>query len=74
MELKTPPLQTRIKMFRNYAEKLGVSEKWLEKIATNEYLAPGLISRAVKVVSELGLEKQVDIETHLEQVISNTQR
>ena len=72
MELKTPPRQTRMKMFRKYAEKLDVSEKWLQKIASNEYLAPGLISRAVKVVSELGLEKQAEVETHLEQVISNT--
>ena len=72
MELKTPPRQTRIKIFRDYAKSMDVSEKWLQKIATNEYLAPGLISRAVKVVSELSLKTQTEVESHLEQVISNT--
>lgn len=72
MELKTPPRQTRKKIFREYAKGMDVSEKWLQKIAHNEYLAPGLISRAVKVVSELNLQTQTEVESHLEQVISNT--
>ncbi|RVU85668.1 AAA family ATPase [Leucothrix sargassi] len=72
MELKTPPRKTRVRIFREYAKGLDVSEKWLQKIATNEYLAPGLISRAVKVVQELGLTTQKEVETHLERVVSNT--
>jgi len=72
MELKTPPRKTRVRIFREYAKGLDVSEKWLEKIATNEYLAPGLISRAVKVVQELDLKTQQEVESHLERVISNT--
>ena len=72
MELKTPPRQTRIRMLREYAKGLNVSEKWLEQISGNEYLAPGLIARGVRVVSELGLEKPAEVEAHLERIIGNT--
>ena len=72
MELKTPPRKTRVRIFREYAKSLDVSDKWLEKIASNEFLAPGLISRAVKVVQELDLKSQKEVESNLERVVSNT--
>ncbi|PID47086.1 MAG: hypothetical protein CSB47_01145 [Proteobacteria bacterium] len=72
MELKTPPRQVRKKIFREYSKGMDVSDKWLQKIVNNEYLAPGLISRAVRVVSEINPSTQAEVESRLEQVISNT--
>ncbi len=72
MELKTPPRKTRIKIISDYTKGLKVSEGWIKKISVNEDLAPGLISRAVKVVKELGFTEESEVENSLERVISNT--
>ncbi|MCK5725817.1 MAG: ATP-binding protein [Thiotrichaceae bacterium] len=72
MELKTPPKKTRINILNYYTRNIDVSDKWIEKIAINEDLSPGLISSAAKVVAELAYEKQVDNEKSLERVISNS--
>ncbi len=72
MELKTPPRKTRIKILNHYTKDLKVSEGWVKKISINEDLAPGLISRAVKVVRELDYNEEGLVEGSLERVISNT--
>jgi SpoVK/Ycf46/Vps4 family AAA+-type ATPase len=72
MELKTPPRKTRIKIINYYTKNLNVSEGWVKKISVNEDLAPGLISRAVKVVKELDFKEENLVECSLERVISNT--
>jgi SpoVK/Ycf46/Vps4 family AAA+-type ATPase len=72
MELKTPPRKTRIKILKLHTRDLDVSDGWLEKISLNEDLAPGLISRAVKVVSELPGGDQKQTELQMERIISNT--
>lgn len=72
MELKTPPRKTRIKIINYYTKNLNVSKGWVKKISVNEDLAPGLISRAVKVVKELEYTEEALVESSLERVISNT--
>ncbi len=72
MELKIPPQSARINIIKKYTQVLNVSDKWIEQISVNESLAPALISRAVKVVKELGETEQAQIEASMERVLSNT--
>lgn len=72
MELKIPPRSTRINIIKKYAKELNVSEKWIDQISINENLAPALISRAVKVVKELGKTEPAKTEANMERVLSNT--
>lgn len=72
MELKTPPRSTRIRIIKKYTKELNVSDKWIEQISINDSLAPALISRAVKVVKELGKTKQAQTEENMERILSNT--
>ena len=72
MELKIPPQSTRINIIKKYAVDLNVSDKWIEQISINESLAPALISRAVKVVKELGKTDQAQTEANMERILGNT--
>lgn len=72
LELKIPPRNTRIKIIKKYTKGLDVSDKWIEQISVNDSLAPALISRAVKVVKELGKTTQAQTEENMERILSNT--
>ena len=72
MELKIPPRSTRIRILKKYTKELNVTDKWMEQISTNENLAPALISRAVKVVKELGKTETAQTEANMERILSNT--
>ena len=72
MELKIPPQSTRINIIKKYTKELAVSDKWIEQVSVNESLAPALISRAVKVVKELGHDNQADTEASMERILANT--
>ncbi len=72
IELKTPPREVRMNIIRKYTEDLNISDEWIKKVSHNEYLAPALISRSVKVIKALGYEEQDKIESTLEKVLGNT--
>ncbi|HHC74976.1 MAG TPA: AAA family ATPase, partial [Thiothrix sp.] len=72
LEVKTPPKSTRITMLKRYTADLPVSQKWIERIAANDKLAPALIARAVKVAKTLNNSEQAVVEQQIERVLSNT--
>jgi SpoVK/Ycf46/Vps4 family AAA+-type ATPase len=72
IELKTPPREVRINIIRKYTQGLSISDNWIKKVSHNEYLAPALISRSVKVIKALGYEEPEKIESTLEKVLGNT--
>lgn len=72
MELKIPPQSVRANIIRQHTKALNVSEKWVKQVASNEALAPALISRAVKVASELETDDTVKTEANLTHILGNT--
>ena len=72
LELKIPPQSTRMNIIRQHTHTLNVSEAWIEQVSANEALAPALISRAVKVATELDQGDQKQTEAHLSRILSNT--
>lgn len=72
IELKTPPREVRINIIRNYTRGLNISDEWIKRVSHNEYLAPALISRSVKVIKALGYEEPEKVESTLEKVLGNT--
>ncbi len=72
LELKTPPKSVRKKIIKKNLGNLIVSEHWLEQISQNKHLAPGIISRAAKVVSNITELDTPSIQNNMERVINNT--
>jgi SpoVK/Ycf46/Vps4 family AAA+-type ATPase len=72
LELKIPPQSTRMNIIRQHTKSLNVSEQWIEQVSGNEALAPALISRAVKVTTELNQGDQKQTEANLTRILRNT--
>jgi len=71
LELEQPPQKVREKILNKYLGELPVSQQWIKQAATNQHLAPALISRAAKVISVIkGNSKNT--EQSLERVLGNT--
>jgi len=74
LELKIPPKSVRKKIITNSLGNLVVSENWLEQISQNKQLAPGIISRAAKVISNMNERDTQSVQNNMELVIGNTLR
>lgn len=72
INLKVPPVEIREKIILKHFQHLPVDHAWINKLAKNPDITPGLISKAEKVVSCLNSNKQTDIEFQVERVIDNT--
>ena len=69
-EVPTPPRAVRKKILGKAIQNLSVDEAWVERAASNDYLAPSHIEKAVKVLSMAGLEGNAA----LDHLITNVHR
>lgn len=71
LKLEAPPRKVRAAMLETYLGELPVSKDWIQQAATNQNLAPALISRAAKVVATIHDESE-SAEQALEQILGNS--
>ena len=74
LELKAPPKSVRKKILKHSMAELNVSPEWIDMMSQDKQLVPGVISRAVKVVSSLPHADQYSIQGNMEQILANTLR
>lgn len=69
-EVPTPPRAVRKRILGKAIQELSIDEAWVERAASNDYLAPSHIEKAVKVMSMAKL----DGEGALDHLITNVHR
>lgn len=71
-ELPVPPHSVRKIMLNESLDKIGVSDKWIDRMSHLEHLPPAVINRAARVNKIIGESSPGLIEKNLEQIIGNT--
>jgi SpoVK/Ycf46/Vps4 family AAA+-type ATPase len=74
LELKTPPKSVRKQIIKNNLGELVVSEHWLEHASQDQQLVPGVIARAVKVISAVHHTNQQSVQDGMDRILDNTLR
>ena len=72
LELGAPSRRVRRQILEKYLDHLPVRDRWIERVAENEHIAPALVERAARVVAVLNEEFPASVEKALERTLDNT--
>lgn len=71
--LDTPPRSTRLEILGNYLHDIPVRKQWLERLADNKHIAPGVIATAARVIRQQQNPQDPEtIENKIEQLLEST--
>lgn len=70
LEMKSPPLEKRVRLLRRHIQDQSVEEPWLEQIASNSEITPGHMQRIGRVLKIAGTDLEVDHATVASNVLA----
>lgn len=72
VQMDSPPLEIRRKIFGAQVTGLGIEKSWVDRIASHEGLSPGILSQAVQIVSLSDRQNKEETEKDMEMVLQGT--
>jgi len=72
LQLGNPPRLIRERILKKYLKNMPVSDGWIRRVSENPKISPAIVSRAVKVTSNVSTIESLDFESNMERLMGST--